>query len=311
MSPAKNSKNMFLLDKIFPLTFLFLVFAVASAQAQVTSSNTPSGDGISLAPGRVELEMKPGTETTLVINLDYRSTSGAAQPARIVASLNDWDITRDGRIEFYKSNTRPNSAGSWLIYSPAETTVSPGKIHSIRVTVSVPPDAAPGDHLTALIIEQRPDTIKFNQNARQMVVRYRMASVFYIKVPQLTRRGTLENLQAEADSKGIVITPTLKNEGNSVIRPTASVMIIDAAGKIVAELKEIEPLPLLGGSTTSQPLLIENTLRSGTYSVKYRIDFHDGDKPTEGITDLILKDSIPQKVARQLTPDNQTPQNPN
>lgn len=302
---------MILLGKIFPLTFLFLVFAVASAQAQVTPSNTPSGDGISLSPGRVELEMKPGTETTLVINLDYRSTSGASQPARIVASLNDWDITGDGRIEFYKSNTRPNSAGSWLIYSPAETTVTPGKIHSIRVTVSVPQDAAPGDHLTALIIEQRPDTIKFNQNARQMVVRYRMAAVFYIKVPQLTKRGTLENLQAQTDSKGIVITPTLKNEGNSVIRPMASVKIIDATGKIVAELKEIESLPLLRGSTTSQPLIIENTLQNGTYSVKYRIDFQDGGKPTEGITDLLLKESVPQKVARQLTPDNPTLQIPN
>lgn len=278
------------INKYFIL-FAFLFFFVTSAQARVTSNNAPSGDGLSLAPARMELEMKPGTETTVVINLDYRSTSGSAQPTRIVASLNDWDITGDGRVEFYKPNTKANSASSWLVYSPAETTVTPGNIHSIRVTVSVPPDAAPGDHLTALIIEQRPDTIKFNQNARQMVVRYRMASVFYIKVPNLTRRGTLENLQARADAKGITITPTLKNEGNSVVRPTASVKIIDAAGKTVAELPEIEPLPLLGGSLMSQSLFIENALQPGAYSVKYRVDFQDGGKPTEGITDLIVKSS--------------------
>ena len=276
------------INKFFIL-FAFLFCFTISAQAQTTASSAPSGDGLSLAPARVELEMKPGSETTIVVNLDYRSASGTAQPTRIVASLNDWDITRDGRVEFYKSNTKPNSASSWLVYSPAETTVTPGNIHSIRVTVSVPPDAAPGDHLTALIIEQRPDTIKFNQTARQMVVRYRMASVFYIKVPNLTRRGTLENLQAEVDSKGIVVTPTLKNEGNSVIRPTASVKITDATGKIVAELPEIEPLPVLGGSVTSQPLFFENTLQPGAYTVKYRIDFQDGGKPTEGIADLLVK----------------------
>ena len=302
---------MIIFNKFFPLIFLFLIFAVPSTPAQGTSGNMGTGGGISLAPARVELEMKPGTETTIVVNLDYRSTSGAAaQPTRIVASLNDWDISRDGKVEFYKSNTRPNSAGSWLVYSPAETTVMPGNIHSIRVTVSVPQDATPGDHLTALIIEQRPETIKFNQNARQMVVRYRMASVFYIKVSQLTRRGSLENLQAQADSKGIVITPTLKNEGNSVIRPTASVKITDEAGKIVADLKEIEPLPILGGSTTSQPLLIENTLPPGNYSVKYRIDFQDGSKPTEGITDFVVKDFVPLKNARQIASAASTLQNP-
>ena len=226
------------ITKISILSILFLlVFANFSAQAQ--------GDSIALAPARVELEMKPGTEATVVINLDYRSSDGAGKPARIVANLNDWDITRDGRVEFYKPNTKTNSASSWLVYSPAETTVTPGNIHSIRVTVSVPADAAPGDHLTALIVEQRPDTIKFNQNARQMVVRYRMASVFYIKVPNLTKRGTLENLQATVEPKGIVITPTLKNAGNSVIRPTASVKIMDSTGKTVAELPEIEPLPVL------------------------------------------------------------------
>src|SRR5207247_5515108 len=102
----------------------------------------------------------------------------------------------------------PNSASGWLIYSPAETTVTPGNVHSIRVTISVPKDATPGDHLSALIVEQRPDTIKLIQNRRQMVVRYRMAAVFYIKVGQLTRRGSLENLHVEAGPSGVrVIRP--------------------------------------------------------------------------------------------------------
>ena len=142
--------------------------------------------------------MQPGSETTVVVNLDYHSTAENSQPVRIVASLNDWTIDRDGQVQFERANTLPNSASSWLIYSPAETTVIPGNLHAIRVTVSVPKDATPGDHLTALIIEQRPDNIKLNENRRQMVIRYRMAAVFYIKVPQLRRQGSLESLRAEA-----------------------------------------------------------------------------------------------------------------
>ncbi|MEJ7615934.1 MAG: hypothetical protein WKF30_02915 [Pyrinomonadaceae bacterium] len=284
------------MNKFFTLfAFLFLFITSAQAQTAPTMSASSTGTGLSLAPARVELEMKPGAETTVVVNLDYHSPGGTEQPTRIVATLNDWDITKDGRVEFYKALTRPNSASSWLVYSPAETTVTPGNIHSIRVTVSVPQDATPGDHLTSLIIEQRPDTIKFNQSARQVIVRYRMATVFYIKVSGLTRRGTLANLQAESSPKGIVITPTLKNEGNSVIRPAASVKIADSTGKIVAEVPGIEPLPVLANSETSQPLLIKNVLPPGSYSVKYKIDFQDGSKATEGIVDLIVKDFSQEK----------------
>jgi hypothetical protein len=272
------------------LLFLFVIFLFApNAQAQSEGS-------IALAPARMELEMQPGTETTFVVNLDYRSGGGAAKPARIVASVNDWGITLDGRVEFYKANSRVASASSWIVYSPAETTVTPGNIHSIRVTVSVPADAAPGDHLAALIVEERPDSIKTNQNSRQVVVRYRMASIFYIKVGKLTKRGSLENLQAEVSPKGIIVTPTLKNDGNTVLRPTASVKVFDSEGKSVAELPEIEPLPVLGKSVVSQTALLEKELPPGVYTVKYKVDFQDGSRAVEGVTDLTVKEPVKKPV---------------
>jgi hypothetical protein len=261
-----------------------------SPSGQATSS--PAGSGISLAPARVELEMQPGTETTMVVDLDYHSTLESSQPVRIVASLNDWTIKRNGEVEFQKANTLPNSASSWLIYSPAETTVIPGNTHSIRVTISVPKDATPGDHTTALIVEQRPNSIKLNQNRRQVVVRYRMAAVFYIKVPQLTHRGSLENLSAEAHADSVVVISTLKNQGNSVLRPLTSVKVSDGSGHVVAELTERESLPVLGGAELVQPVTIEKVLAPGVYSVKYRVDFQDGSRPTEGITDLVVANAM-------------------
>ena len=282
------------------LSFILCAVATAHGQSAPTTLSSSNGDGMALAPARFELEMNPGMETTVVVNLDYRSPSGTAQPTRIVASLNDWDITPDGEVKFYRANSRPNSASPWIIYSPGEATVTPGIVHSIRVTVSVPTNATPGDHLAALIIEQRPDTIKFNQNTREVIVRYRLASVFYIKVLQLTRHGEFENLLAQNTEKGVVVTPTLKNEGNSVIRPTASVKIEDTSGKVVAEIPEVTPLPLLGGSETRQPLLIQNALLPGTYTVKYRIDFQDGGKATEGVTDLVV--AAPQVASSGKVP---------
>ncbi|HEX6043247.1 MAG TPA: hypothetical protein VFZ22_02065 [Pyrinomonadaceae bacterium] len=253
----------------------------------------PSGTGISLAPARIELEMQPGSETTVVVNLDYHSPAEKARPVRIVASLNDWTIDRNGQVQFEKANTFPNSASPWLIYSPAETTVVPGNLHAIRVTVSVPKDATPGDHLTALIIEQRPENLKLNENRRQMVIRYRMGAVFYIKVPQLRRQGSLEGLRAETKDGQVIVTPLLKNAGNTVIRPLTSLKVTDRSGVAVVDLPQKESIPVLGGAELVQPLVLETHLAPGTYSVKYRVDFQDGSRPTEGVTELIVPESQP------------------
>ena len=256
---------------------------------------------MALSPARFELEMKPGTETTVIINLDYKVAAPDAKPVRIVASLNDWTLTKDGRVEYFPANSRPDSASPWLIYTPGEATVGPGLPHQIRVTVSVPPNATPGDHLAALIIEQRPEALKLEQNTRKVIVRYRMASVFYIKVGGLTRKGNFENLLAESTDGGITVTPVLRNEGNSVIRPTASLSVIDADGKPVAEVADAETLPLLANAEAARPFLIEKALAAGKYTVKYRIDFQDGRPATEGVTDLLVSPVQP-KIAASGTP---------
>ena len=287
MRTAKN------ICRVTTLAISLLVMVVCVCAQSPAPAATPqtAGTGISVAPARFELEMQPGSETTVVVNIDYHNPAESSQPIRIVASLNDWTIDRDGQVQFAKAATLPNSASSWLIYSPAETTVTPGNLHAIRVTISVPKDATPGDHLSALIIEQRPDNIKLTDNRRQMVIRYRMASVFYIKVPQLRRQGSLESLRAEAKEGQVIVTPHLKNAGNSVVRPLTSLKVTDTAGTSVVELPQKESLPLLGGAELVQPLVVETRLAPGTYNVKYRVDFQDGSRPTEGITELVVPHS--------------------
>ena len=283
----QQARNIFRFTSV-PLLLLGFLLCVTAQTPNTSPTVAPANSGISLAPARWELEMQPGSETTVVVNLDYHSTAENSQPVRIVASINDWTIDRDGQVQFARANTLPNSASSWLLYSPAETTVIPGNLHAIRVTITVPKDATPGDHLSSLIVEQRPENLKLNENRRQVVIRYRMAAVFYIKVPQLSRQGSLESLRAEATSNQLTITPLLKNSGNSVIRPLSSLKVTNSSGISVAESPQKESLPLLGGAELLQPLVLETQLAPGTYTVKYRVDFQDGSRPTEGVTELVI-----------------------
>src|ERR687890_89521 len=90
------------------LILLLSATVLLKAQGQSAAVATqPSGNGISLAPARLELEMQPGAETTVVVNLDYHSNVENSQPVRIIASLNDWTIDRSGQVRFEKPNTLP------------------------------------------------------------------------------------------------------------------------------------------------------------------------------------------------------------
>jgi hypothetical protein len=64
--------------------------------------------------------------------------------------------------------------------------------------------------------------------------------------------------------------------------------VTDSAGVSVAELPQKESLPLLGGAELVQPIFVESRLAPGTYTVKYRVDFQDGSRPTEGVTELVI-----------------------
>lgn len=277
--------------KKFLLTLSMLIPAVVYGQG-----------GMSLAPARFELEMQPGTEKTVVVNVDYKGGESSTRPMRLVASLNDWTMTRDGQVQFFPAGTRDGSATSWMLYSPGEASVAAGTTHQIRVTISVPTNAVPGDHLAALIVEQRPEDLRTAANSRQMVVRYRMASVFYIKVGGVTRKGDLRDLLAESHAGGIVVKPLLVNDGNSVVRPTASLTVLNTDGQVVAEIPEIETLPVLASSQSAQEVTIDKQLPAGQYTVKYRVDFQTGQQAIEGVTELVVKATdiakTPQRVKK-------------
>lgn len=264
-------------------------------------SKIPQLDDIAISPSRIELPMMPGTEKTVVVSLIYTADAGNGQPARVIAYLGDWSISQKGKVIIYPAGSQADSACSWLVYSPTETTVEPGRVHPIRVTISVPKDATPGDHLAALFVEPRPESIKLEKNRKQLQVRFRLAAVFYIMVPSLTKKGGLASLKSEAFETGIAVTPRLENSGNSHIRPTYSIKVLDQQGQTVAETAETEALPVLAKSDMEMPVIIEKKLPAGNYSVRYRVKFDDGGAVTEGQADMLVREQPVQHVAPATT----------
>jgi hypothetical protein len=300
------------MKKLVVSTFFILIApTLALAQVQPSPQQPPTSmpqlDDIAISPSRIELPMMPGTEKTVVINLIYSSETGNGPLTRVVAYLGDWSITREGKVEFFPAGSRPNSASSWLVYSPTEVSVEPRKTHSIRVTVSVPKDATPGDHLAALFVEPRPDNNKSELSRRQLRMKFRLGAMFYIMVPNLTQNASLENLKVNAMENGLVVIPRLKNEGNTHVRPVYSLKVLDQTGGTIADVPETESLPVLAGSELEMPLFIERVLPTGVHSVRYRVKFSETGALTEGRAEVIVKgrlakDSLPAEPSPTQTP---------
>jgi hypothetical protein len=66
-------------------------------------------------------------------------------------------------------------------------------------------------------------------------------------------------------------------------------------------LPDFESIPVLGGAELSRPVLLNQALAPGNYTVKFKVDFQDGSRATEGVTDLVVKPA--PKIASSTVPD--------
>lgn len=255
--------------------------------AKAASKRQPAGEGgIAIAPSRFELTLPPGTSKTVVLKVIHDKGPNS-RGQRLLAVLNDWDLDGEGKLSYYKGGSRPNSAVRWILHSPVEMMTRPGGMHPVRITVTVPKNARPGDYTTAMIIEPRPSNIK--KSGRHVAFRLRLAAILYVMVPPFKTDASLKALRAELkSSEEITVTALLENKGNHRVRPKCGVTVIDAKGLEVARRATAEELPVLRGHTLQQrlPVALNKPLGPGSYSVRYRINFGDGKATVEGRTTL-------------------------
>lgn len=263
------------------LRFLFLTTLLCSSLTFVSSAANASAEdlGLELAPVRYELEIKPGSEKTVVVNAFYRNADDHLRAPRVIATLSDWTIDAGGTVVLSKGGSLPDSSCSWMIHSPVEFRLVPNSVQPIRVTISVPPGTASGEYRGALVVEERPQSNKELSQLRTLNIRYRFAILFYIAVPERHEKGELTGLEVEAAGNRITATPILKNEGNVHLRPVTKISILNSLGKVAFERPPTSSTVLLAGAQLREAVMLETSLGPGDYQLLFTVDF--GDKRPE------------------------------
>ena len=128
-------------NPLFPV-FIFSVFILSASAAYSWG----------LYPVRIAKDLPPGGSFTQVVTID---NAGSSETSRIDMNTIDWVMNEQGEVGFPPAGEATNSVSKCITYSPAQLVLGPGERRAMRVTVSLPPDIGPGEHIGGLSATER------------------------------------------------------------------------------------------------------------------------------------------------------------
>lgn len=180
---------------------LFLAWAAPVPQA-------PKPRAFSATLDSIKVSARPGQ----VFTRQFQLTLDADQsPAQFKARVEDWWRSADGMQSHYaQAGTLQHSCAPWASLNPVESSVGPGQSLSVRVTVSVPREIAPGGYWCALTVDEVPHPASA---ATDVGVRF-LASVstgIFVYVDPIDRRAAILGIRLD-DERAVI---RVRNGGNS------------------------------------------------------------------------------------------------
>lgn len=258
------------------------VFVVENIQAQTPEET--KGSAIQISPTRNEVSVQAGEQK--VISLILKNITSNDIVARVF--LNDFES--DGtsgtpKILIDEGKTTPYSVKN-ILKNYSDVELKAGETKEVKVTVEVPPNAAPGAYFGAI----RYAAIPKGQNdalAPQVSLTASVAHLVFVEVPgEINQQLKIEKIDIQKNNSSSSIffsspnkaTVTVKNLGNGFARPFGKVDI-QRFGKSVDryELNNTDPRGIiLPSSSRAFTNDIKNVKLPGKYTAVASIAYGEG-----------------------------------
>ena len=260
-------------------TLILLLSSAGSVFAQ-TTANTPKSNGFRISPIRTELTIDKGTSQTATIFIENPSTL----TLKAKGIINDFRASdkEDGQPLLLLDGSYASSHSlKRLIADTPVVELAPNERKDIKVTISVPANAAAGGYYGA--IRFLPTDIASGAN---LSLTASVGSLFLVNVPgnikehlELQEFGAAVNgnIKKIITSGNISIITRLKNDGDTHEKPFGKVQVKDGKGKVVAEeeLNNIEPQAnVLPGSIRKFETKLSNNKWLGHYTITASLGYN-------------------------------------
>lgn len=226
------------------LVILVVIALMVGPDADAAGTNgwavEPSGpDG----PGRRSVfvyDMKPGQSLQDTVAV----TNATDQTLRIELYPRDaLSTTESGAVAYQQKAEPPVDAGAWIALAVSEYVLPPGTRADIAFTITVPGDAAPGDHVAG-IIGGTVSSPEADPSAPGVQVEQRIAARVYIRVDGPVTPGLeVDDVDLVYDNGAFAmpgggtatVAYTVRNTGDVRLSPDAVVTLRDPLGRVMAE----------------------------------------------------------------------------
>jgi hypothetical protein len=212
-----------------------------------------------------DLTMRPGESRTLEVEVANKGSAGLAV-ATYAADV--YTITNGGYGGRLRGEPRTGTT-TWLRYPTDIFELAPGDRTRRAFTVTVPDDAASGEYITSIVLENDQPVAIGGATGMDQFVRHAVAVVVTVPGPRTPALAIGEASHAVLTGRSVVFIE-LDNGGNVRLRPVASFELRDAAGGLVSQAS-IALDTIYAHTSTRLEVPLAALLQPGTYHVALRL----------------------------------------
>ncbi len=196
---------------------------------------TPFAEDFVFGPGRFIINLAPGEEQTVEVEV----TSRMRDMYEFVFENEDFAAGAGAEsTQLYGTATGPYSAKNWIHPAVPAFELAHGEHAYIPVTISIPPDADPGDHYGALLLKRGLKPRETSAPGVSVVSRVGIVFIISVKGPveQNARLTSLTSRSKLYWDYPAYLQLTAKNDGTVFAAPSGTIQIRNILGLVVDEI---------------------------------------------------------------------------
>lgn len=266
--------------------FLALVFGWNILSSVAKPSYAVNSGGLGVYPDQSEWNPKnEATKSWFVYTLNPGEIKNAKvdvkndsdQPVTLKIYPVDAVTTKDGSFAPQSEDSTRKEVGAWINMPTTEVSLNPKEIKKIDFTITVPSSVEVGDHMGAIIIQNKKGAEVKAGTTVQIV--NRLGARIYITIPgKKISKLEIDSFDNTMEDDKIVFQLSLINKGNTRIAPKGEIEIKNESGELVDKI-DLTQREIFPKNTIVLPIKWEKTVK-GNFTVVATVTY-DNQKLTK------------------------------
>jgi hypothetical protein len=244
------------MKKVAVAAMLFGLAAAAPLSADVGS--------MSVSPSEVMLRGTVGQTTTQTLSF----TNNTSRVLSFEMMAQD-AVVHDGVRSYVEAGTIAAGIAATAVFSPKVFTATPGASVDIKVTVTIPPNAA-----VRAIAVMCQGTTKLGVKPLQMTASVGTLFTFALEGDVIAATASPLLIQTPTASSNLVAGQEVANSGTEPVVATGMLVILDGSGAMIGR-QTIAGWRMLPGETTPVRVVYDGRLAAGRYRAMVTYDLTD------------------------------------